>query len=84
MNYTNQLLENFKKRKVHSPFIDNTWGSHFVDMQLISKFNKGICFLLCVINIFSKYPCFLKNFNPIQDDGEGGGAKRSPIPVFPL
>ena len=24
-------------------------------MQLISKFNKGICFLLCVIGIFSKY-----------------------------
>ena len=25
-------------------------------MQLISKFNKGIRFLLCVIDIFSKYP----------------------------
>ena len=25
------------------------------DMQLISKFNKGIRFLLCVIDIFSKY-----------------------------
>ena len=24
-------------------------------MQLISKFNKGICFLLCVIDTFSKY-----------------------------
>ena len=24
-------------------------------MQLISKFNKGICFLLCFIDIFSKY-----------------------------
>ena len=24
-------------------------------MQLISKFNKGICFLLCVIGIYSKY-----------------------------
>ena len=24
-------------------------------MQLLSKFNKGICFLLCVIDIFSKY-----------------------------
>ena len=24
-------------------------------MQLISKFNKGIHFLLCVIDIFSKY-----------------------------
>ena len=25
-------------------------------MQLISKFNKGFRFLLCVVNIFSKYP----------------------------
>ena len=25
------------------------------DTQLISKFNKGIRFLLCVINIFIKY-----------------------------
>ena len=24
-------------------------------MQLISKFNKGIRFLLCIIDIFSKY-----------------------------
>ena len=24
-------------------------------MQLTSKFNKGSCFLLCVIDIFSKY-----------------------------
>ena len=24
-------------------------------MQLISKFNKGLIFLLCVIDIFSKY-----------------------------
>ena len=24
-------------------------------MHLISKFNKGICFLLCVIDIFNKY-----------------------------
>ena len=25
-------------------------------MQLISKFNKGFRFLLCIIGIFSKYP----------------------------
>ena len=31
------------------------WGAAFVDMQLISNFNKGICFLVCVNDIFSKY-----------------------------
>ena len=30
-------------------------GADLADMQLISKFNKGIHFLLCVIDIFSKY-----------------------------
>ena len=53
-NYTNQLPKNFKKR-VYSSFKDNIWGADFADMQLISKFNKGIRFLLCVIDIFSKY-----------------------------
>ena len=54
-NYANPLLENFKKRKVYSGFIDNIWGADLADMQLISKFNKGFRFLLCVIDIFSKY-----------------------------
>ena len=30
-------------------------GPDLADMQLISKFNKGFRFLLCVIDIFSKY-----------------------------
>ena len=45
----------FKKRKVDSSFRDNIWSAHLADMQLVSKFNKGIRFLLCVIHIFSKY-----------------------------
>ena len=27
-----------------SPVIDNIWGVDFADMQLISKFNKGMRF----------------------------------------
>ena len=30
-------------------------GADLADMQLISMFNKGFRFLLCVIDIFSKY-----------------------------
>ena len=30
-------------------------GADLADMQLISNFNKGYAFLLCVIDIFSKY-----------------------------
>ena len=44
-----------KKRKVHSSFIDNIWDADLADMQFKSKFNKGFTFLLCVIDIFSKY-----------------------------
>ena len=40
---------------MHSAFKDNIWGADLADMQLISKFNKGFRFLLCVIDIFSKY-----------------------------
>ena len=41
--------------KAHSSFIENIWGIDLADMQLINKFNKGICFLLCdyVLLIFS-------------------------------
>ena len=50
-----QNIRNFKKRKVHSTFIDNIWGGDLADMQLVSKFNEGFRFLLCVIDIYSKH-----------------------------
>ena len=53
------IIRKFKKRKVHSSFRDNIWGVDLVDMQLLSKFNKGFRFLLCVIDIFSKYAWFI-------------------------
>ena len=55
-NYINQLLKNLKKRTVYSEFKDNIWGADLADIQLINKFNERIRFLLCVIDIFSKYP----------------------------
>ena len=36
-------------------FKDNVGGVDLADMQLISKYHKGIRFLLCMIGIFSKY-----------------------------
>ena len=49
------IIKKFKKRKEYSAFKDNIWGIDLTDMQLLSKFNKGFRFLLCVIDIFSKY-----------------------------
>ena len=36
------IIGKFKKRKVYSFFKDNIWGVDFADMQLTSKYNKGI------------------------------------------
>ena len=49
------IIKNFKRRKVYSSFKDNIWGVDLADMTLISKFNKGIKYLLCVIDLFSRY-----------------------------
>ena len=49
------IIRKFKKRKVQSPFIDNICAADFTDMQLKSKFNKRIRFLLWAIDVFSKY-----------------------------
>ena len=49
------IIRKFNKRKVHSSSRDNIWGVDLADMQLLSKFNKTFRFLLCVIDIFSKY-----------------------------
>ena len=49
------IIRKFKKRKVYSSFKDNIWGVDLADMQLISKYNKGIRYLLCAIDLFSKY-----------------------------
>ena len=50
-----QVIEKFKRRKVYSSIRDNIWGVDLADMQSLSKYNKGIKYLLCAINFFSKY-----------------------------
>ena len=49
------IIKKFHKRRVYSGFKDDIWGADLADMQSISKLNKGTRFLLCVIDIFSKY-----------------------------
>ena len=57
------FIRNVEKRKIHSALIDNIWGADLADMQLISKFHKGISFLLCAIDIFRKYAWII----PLRD-----------------
>ena len=49
------IIKKFKEGRVYSSFKDNILGVNLADMQLISKCNKGITFLICMIDILSKY-----------------------------
>ena len=44
-----------KKEEYVQHLEDNIWDVDLADKKLLSKYNKGIRFLLCVIDIFSKY-----------------------------
>ena len=57
------IIRKFKKRKVYSSFRDNIWGVDLADMQSLSRYNKGIRYLLCAIDFFSKYAWVI----PIKD-----------------
>ena len=58
------IIKKFLKRKVYSAFKDNIWDVDLADIQIISKYNKGFRFLLC---IFSKYSCAV----PLKDKKGG-------------
>ena len=57
------IIRKFKKRKVYSSFKDNIWGVDLADMQSLSRYNKGFKYLLCAIDLFSKYAWVI----PIKD-----------------
>ena len=57
------IIRTFNKRKVYSSFRDRIWGVDLADMQSLSKYNKGNKYLLCAIDLFSKYVCVA----PIKD-----------------
>ena len=48
------IIRKFNKLKVYSQFKDNIWGVDLADMQSLSR-NKGIKYLLCAIDFYSKY-----------------------------
>ena len=48
-----QIIRKFKRPEVYSPFRDNIWGVDLPDIELLSKCNKEIKYLLCAIDLFS-------------------------------
>ena len=82
------IIKKFKKRKVYSAYKNYICVADLADMQLISKYNKGFRFLLCDIDIFSKYAwvvplkdkksvSFANAFQKIFDD-----SKRKPNKIW--
>ena len=57
------ITQKFKKRNVYLSFRDNIWGVDLADIQSLSKYNKGNKYLLCTIDLFSKYAWVI----PIKD-----------------
>ena len=49
------MRKKFEKRRVLVNGIDKIWAADLADMQAFSKFNRGIKYLLAVIDVFSKY-----------------------------
>ena len=49
------IIRKFKRTRVYSSFKDNIWGVDLADMRLNSKYNKEIKYLLCIIDLYSKY-----------------------------
>ena len=49
------VIKKFNKRKVYSQFKDNIWGVDLADMESLSRKNKGIKYILCAIDLYSKH-----------------------------
>ena len=49
------VIKKFNKRKVYSQFKDNIRGVDLANMQSLRRKNKGIRYLLCAIDLYSKY-----------------------------
>ena len=61
--WTDQLAEElhkpvtrkFQRKKVYVNGIYKIWAADLVDMQAFLKYNKGVKYLLTVVDVFSKY-----------------------------
>ena len=60
------IIKKFDKIKVYSQLKDNIWGVDLADMQSLSRKNKGIKYLFCVIDLYIKYAFVV----PLKDKKE--------------
>ena len=50
-----QIIRKFKRRIVYLLFKENVWGVDLADIQSLSKYNKGIKYLLYAVYLCSNY-----------------------------
>jgi len=53
--FRHRLRNKYPTSKYEVSEIDQQWSIDLADMQIISQQNKGYRYLLCVIDVFSKY-----------------------------
>ena len=49
------VTKKFKRRKVYSRFKHDIWAADLAEMESLSTKNKNVKYLLCVIDVFTKY-----------------------------
>ena len=49
------VIKNFKRRKVYARLKDNIWAVDLAEMESLSSKNQNVKYLLCVIDVFTKY-----------------------------
>ena len=49
------VIQTFKRWKVYLRFKDDIWAADLAKMESSSSMNKHVKYLLCVIDVFSKY-----------------------------
>ena len=52
-------IKKLEKRKARSSFKESIWGADLVDLQVRSKYDKGLRFLLFLIDSYSKYAWYV-------------------------
>ena len=51
----NEVIKKVKRGKVYARFKDNIWAADLAEMGSLSSKNKNLKYLLCVLDVFTKY-----------------------------
>ena len=58
------IIKEFKKISVYERFKDNIWAAYLAEMGSVSSKSWNVTYLLCVIDIFTKYSLV----KPLKDE----------------